>query len=538
MKDYYYILGVDKNCSVEEIKKAYRKLSHKFHPDKNDGDTFFADRFKEINEAYETLCDSQKRAAYDRSKTQTRTSTNSHTNNFLPVIEFFKSESNEFEYDKEIQISWKTINADFVTIKPFGNVEPVGAKKYKFKSLNSKELIFEITATNTYINKSVTSTLKVTNKTYNEFYEKVKEDFKKTEKPNDSPKKEKVYAVEPLIPYRRGRKWGFCTVDKRLVVDYLYDDVKAFKEGLAAVNKNGKWGFIGETGNEIIDCKYDSAFSFNEGLALVTSKYQSGLIDKNGSIVIPCRYLTLYSCSNGIIAYREFTLFQKILLKLKLVSSETYSNWLLYPKTEENKYGCMDKKGNKVIPSIYERIGIFKEGLAVVEVGSKCGYIDPKGKEVLPLKYYKAYPFNEELAAVKIFNGPKSIETSTMFIDKTGNVKLKCKYDDVYSFSEGLARVEINGNSYIGKSGYIDKTGKEIIACKYDHASSFVEGLAAVAINDKLLFGKYGYIDKTEKIVIPLKYDAADDFNNGVARVRFKGNYGYINKQGVEYWED
>ena len=56
MKDYYYILGVDKNCSVEEIKKAYRKLSHKFHPDKNDGDTFFADRFKEINEAYETLC--------------------------------------------------------------------------------------------------------------------------------------------------------------------------------------------------------------------------------------------------------------------------------------------------------------------------------------------------------------------------------------------------------------------------------------------------------------------------------------------------
>jgi DnaJ-class molecular chaperone len=68
MKDYYYILGVEKNCSVEDIKKAYRKLSHKFHPDKNDGDTFFADRFKEINEAYETLGDEAKREEYNRSR--------------------------------------------------------------------------------------------------------------------------------------------------------------------------------------------------------------------------------------------------------------------------------------------------------------------------------------------------------------------------------------------------------------------------------------------------------------------------------------
>jgi len=54
-KDYHYILGIDKNASLEDIKKAYRKLSQKLHPDKNDGDKFFEDRFKEINEAYEKL---------------------------------------------------------------------------------------------------------------------------------------------------------------------------------------------------------------------------------------------------------------------------------------------------------------------------------------------------------------------------------------------------------------------------------------------------------------------------------------------------
>lgn len=538
MKDYYYILGVDKNCSVEEIKKAYRKLSHKFHPDKNDGDTFFADRFKEINEAYETLCNTQKRSIYDRSKTKAKTSSNAHTNNFLPVIELFKSDTNEFEYDKEIQLSWKTINADFVTITPFGNVEPVGVKKYKFKNLNSKELLFEITATNTYINKSVTTTLKLTNKTYKEFYEKVKEDFKRTEKLKESPKKERIYAVEPLIPYRRGKKWGFCTVDKRLVVDYLYDEVLPFNDGLAAVNKNGKWGYIGETGKEIIQCKYESAFSFNENLGEISLNYQRGFIDINGAMVIPCKYLGINSLTNGLIGVREFSPYQKFLLKLKLVSKKMHTDWLMNFKKEGMKYGFIDKSGKQVIAPIYNSVGVFKEGLAVVEVDSKFGYIDIKGKLILPIKYFRAYEFNENLAAIKIFNGPKSVETSTMYIDKTGDVKLKCKYDDVYSFSDGLARVEINGKSYIGKSGYIDKTGKEIIACKYDHASSFVEGLAAVAINDKFHFGKYGYIDKNDNVVIPLKYQAAESFKNGVARVRFNGKYGYINKQGVEYWQD
>jgi molecular chaperone DnaJ len=65
-RDYYEVLGVAKNAPAEEIKRAYRKLAVKFHPDKNPGDHTAEEKFKELGEAYDVLMDDQKRAAYDR----------------------------------------------------------------------------------------------------------------------------------------------------------------------------------------------------------------------------------------------------------------------------------------------------------------------------------------------------------------------------------------------------------------------------------------------------------------------------------------
>lgn len=65
MDDYYKILGVNKEASVEEIKKAYRKLAVKYHPDKNSGDPSAEDKFKKISGAYDVLSDSEKRKEYD-----------------------------------------------------------------------------------------------------------------------------------------------------------------------------------------------------------------------------------------------------------------------------------------------------------------------------------------------------------------------------------------------------------------------------------------------------------------------------------------
>ena len=65
-RDYYEVLGVDKNASADEIKKAYRKKAIQYHPDKNPGDKEAEEKFKEAAEAYDVLSNQDKRARYDQ----------------------------------------------------------------------------------------------------------------------------------------------------------------------------------------------------------------------------------------------------------------------------------------------------------------------------------------------------------------------------------------------------------------------------------------------------------------------------------------
>ena len=65
-RDYYEVLGVDKNASEAEIKRAYRKVAKKYHPDMNPGDKEAEEKFKEAAEAYEVLSDPEKKSKYDQ----------------------------------------------------------------------------------------------------------------------------------------------------------------------------------------------------------------------------------------------------------------------------------------------------------------------------------------------------------------------------------------------------------------------------------------------------------------------------------------
>ena len=64
-RDYYEVLGVQRDCTPEQLKASYRKLAMQFHPDRNDGDKVAEEKFKEVGEAYSVLSDPQKRQRYD-----------------------------------------------------------------------------------------------------------------------------------------------------------------------------------------------------------------------------------------------------------------------------------------------------------------------------------------------------------------------------------------------------------------------------------------------------------------------------------------
>lgn len=410
----------------------------------------------------------------------------------------------------------------------------------------------------------------------------------------------KLLAVleEPvLIPYRKGDKWGFCDKNKKIFIPCFFEDADRFSEGLAAVKLNDKWGFIDKTRKEIIPCMYDRVNNFREGLSPVCINDRWAVIDNAGKEIIPCRYKDIFF-SNGI-----FTVYYDGSIFVESDCIVDY-NWYFIDKSgngfteyeylhggshrktkkdywryeygdswgygfagkfseglacvlsyQNGKWGFIDRTGNKIIPSIYDEVIYFSEGLAAVCINHRWGFIDNTGKEIISHIYEYVNSFSEGLASVCL-NGKWG------FIDRTGKEVIPCIYDmyqestsngilvsdrnllessdllyglnydgnfpTVYSFSEGLSAI-----SYHGKWGFIDKTGKVIIPFIFDEVISFSEGLASVLIKER-----WGFIDRTGQEVIRSKFDHASQFSDGLAHVELEGKPGFIDRTGTEFWED
>lgn len=281
-----------------------------------------------------------------------------------------------------------------------------------------------------------------------------------------------------LIPYRKGKKWGFCNSKKEIIIDCVYDQVKPFEFDRAIVSKSKfHWGIIDRSGNLLCDMKYESIKRFNEGFA------------------------------------------------------EVYI-YTLEPNRRKIM-GFINLNGDEAIPLIYDEIKQFSEGLAMVQLGKKIGFINKRGDIVIDLKYEYDYSYNEGSYIFKEGLCLVCIDYQNYyFIDKEGKVIVDCnKYDNIKSYSEGLAAVakKLSSENDFEKKiwGFIDNKGNEVIECKYKDVSSFSESLAMIRINDK-----FGFINKKDSIIILDSYDYATAFYEGFAQV-LKGEYwGYIDKSG------
>lgn len=247
MKNYYYILGLKNTATTEDVKKAYRKLSLKFHPDKNDGDEFFTEHFKEIKEAYEILVDSSKRRAYD---IKYNGQTNSGVN-FNPVIEYFNSNKDIFKYGEEITFSWKTINANKVVLKPFGIVQPIGQKTYKIKDFKNANLTFELLAENSNIGRQIKSSLTLKNRTYLELYDHFKKiievETSKSHTANNQSKtnhsnKKAEKSERVIVDFKTDK--GLVGIEQKNNYTHPEPGNRAFINGQPAPDGKYKFGFL------------------------------------------------------------------------------------------------------------------------------------------------------------------------------------------------------------------------------------------------------------------------------------------------------
>jgi TolA-binding protein len=268
--------------------------------------------------------------------------------------------------------------------------------------------------------------------------------------------------------FQNGSAIVIDTLDQYHLIDHTgktitrraYDFIGPFSEGLARVSRNECSGFIDITGNELIECRPAEFGNFSQGLAWMRdSTGRWGFINRKGETVIPPVYDRAESFAAGL----------PVRVRLN------------------NRWGLINAQGQLLQPCIYTYIGPWSEGLAVVVSEGKFGYLNAGGKIVVPINYL----YNRE----QLGDNPFRSNSTRVMLEK--------------------------------KAGLIDSTGKLILPRDFDDVQPFQEGFAPV--NKK---GKWGYADRLQKLRIPYTFDEAWPFVNGVALVRINGQLGLIDTKG------
>lgn len=159
MKDYYYFLGIGKDSSNEDIKKVYRKLSLKYHPDKNPNDDFFKNRFREVQEAYETLIDIEKRKVYDTNLQGFQSTQKSY---LPPQIKSFTADKIYAKKGEQIIIKWQTVNADVVKVIPFGLEKAYGERVFEITEFTDGKFQLLLHSHNSLLRKTAVQGITIT----------------------------------------------------------------------------------------------------------------------------------------------------------------------------------------------------------------------------------------------------------------------------------------------------------------------------------------------------------------------------------------
>ncbi|WP_339841634.1 WG repeat-containing protein [uncultured Maribacter sp.] len=318
-----------------------------------------------------------------------------------------------------------------------------------------------------------------------------------------------------ILAHNEGRS-GYININQDTLVDFIYEDIGLFSNGLAPAKMNGKWGHLTRSGEIMVPFEFDNeGYFYNCGLAAAKQNGKWGFIDKSGNEVIPIKY--------------EKASFNKLDSYVCL--------------SQNNKWGFFSCDGRKLTDFQYDRIvegkynednyTYFKNGPCLVNIDGKYGFINENFNVVIPYgKYTKPIAFDQSKRAI--------IETYMGFglIDPEDRFILEPKYESIEYFPYPSERYKIRLN---GLNGIFDSFANKILPIRYKSIVPNYFKFDTISKGTLILKnqnGKFGVSDYDGNILIPLEYDSIQKFQvvNGYSySVVLRNNkYGLINWQGKE----
>ncbi len=313
---------------------------------------------------------------------------------------------------------------------------------------------------------------------------------------------------------------------------------------------SGKIGFLSPSGKLVIAPQFmqvvERFFTSNRGVVKLPTDEEDklALIDTNG--VILARFSAYYDIDTrpyAIITQKGRPVF--INSKGKTIYDQPFDeirySGYHFRVMHDGKYGMIDKEGKTVLPIIYDYIGTFNDGMAIIQQGDVKGYIDEMGKITIPLQFKEARDFSYGSAYVTYQDGKSAsivpalseevIENKKKFEVKKEPINGYYQYD---TCENGWYRVALKvGDKFEGKTlkskkvVYYRKDGSQAIDQSFDESGFFKNGITYARLKSE-----YGFIDTLGNWIIKPTYSKAADFKNGLALVAKDDKYGMINRKG------
>lgn len=338
--------------------------------------------------------------------------------------------------------------------------------------------------------------------------------------PNDAPEEE-IYFADYIPPID---KWGFIDTDGKIVIEAVFDDVRDFKNGLAAVNFEGKWGFIDHFGNKVIDFKYRSVNDFSEGLAIVQDMDKNIFyINEKGHKMLECPFDECFDFKG---------LYAKMVIDDRVGLRDRSGNIKVKPMFEEILYDefyyiTISFDGHYEIFLAENDKSIFKNSTGPICLPS-CG--------VMKIQNGDAYYY------IDLKNTNKKSKLFDDGSDYYYDYAMVKKRDDYYLMDKNFVTTKTNCTSldYGGESYWlcqklnekftvVDNEGKELSQINqtgYKIIMRYSDGLAAVEKD-----GLWGYIDTSGIEQIKPSRPIVWDFKDGKSRAISQTGIGFIDKK-------